>query len=179
MNADELGVGDILCTRSKGWIAFLIRLWAALVDMPNLVNHVIILHHRNPDGGWVGIEARPGGVGWRDITPGLLRSPYLSTNAAQPKTEQQRFLIAKAAEELLRLPYDYAGIVMAGFEGLHINIWDPVWGPVRPHHVFCSAAAAWCYGKVGLAAPGLRFDRLVTPGAWDDWNRRAAWTLAA
>lgn len=55
--------GDLLLTRGAGWAARLIRLGAALLDEPNLDNHVAIVRHRDDTGVWWAIEGRPGALG--------------------------------------------------------------------------------------------------------------------
>lgn len=165
----DLNIGDVLCTRNPtGWMARLIRLGAAFLDRPNISNHVIVVHHKDPKGLWWGLEGKPGGVGYIALTRRVLRAPYVISNTEQPKTEEQRFMIAKAAERLIGTPYDWAGIAIDGLEALGVNLWDTFgeWGPEPPGHVVCSAFADWCYDVVGLPSPGREFDRTVTPGDW-------------
>ena len=174
----NIGVGDIICTRNNtGWAARMIRLRAGLLDQPNLVNHVIIVHHKQPNGDWIGLEGKPGGVGWINITQRkVLKSPWIVTNQHQTKTDEQRYLVAKAAEKLLGVQYDWVGIAQEAF----------AWGPAKrifalmndkwgskdriPEHVFCSNYADWCYDSVGIKSPGRFFDRNVTPNDWAEWS---------
>ena len=178
MEPKLLEPGDIVCTRNPtGWAARMIRLGAALQDSPNIVNHVIVVHHRDPKGLLWGLEGRPGGVGPRALTRRLLGAPYVISNAEQPKTEEQRFLVAKAAEKLNGAPYDWTGIAIDGLDAIGVNMWSHggQWGPEPPGHVVCSSLADWAYDTVGLPSPGKRFDRTVTPGDWAKFIMEKAW----
>lgn len=173
----DLGIGDVLCTRSTGWAVFWIRLGAALLDRPNTVNHVIVVHHWDSAGTLWGIEGRPGGVGYVDVKRHLA-SPYTLTNKDQPKDEGQRFVIAKAAEGLLGTPYDWRGIVEDGMRAIGAQeLWRDNWGKnnVPPAHVVCSSFADWLYDHVGLLSPGRQFDRNVTPGDWAKFIVEKEW----
>lgn len=200
VDRSTLRPGDVICTRNsavKDWrlwrwvFAFFIRLGAALRDMPNTGNHVIIVHHWDPaeDAAgnpvpehrrklW-GYEGRPGGFGIVEITERMCRSPYVVSNAEQPKDDAGRYRVAVAMEQIVGTPYDWGGIAIAGFEAVGIDIWDQQWGPEMPGHIFCSAAADWLYDREGWASPGLLFDRTITPGEWIDFIARKAWALAA
>lgn len=171
-----LGVGDVLCTRNpKGWPARLIRLGAALLDRPNTVNHVIVVHHRDKAGTWWGVEGRPGGVGWVDLTHAL-KGRYTLDNRLQPKTAVQRAAIADAAKGLLGTPYDWAGIALDGMEAIGADaLWASTLDGEAPAHVVCSTLADWAYDYVGLPSPGARFDRTVTPGDWAAFITEEAW----
>lgn len=176
LGALVIDVGDIICTRNpKGWPAYLIRLGAAILDKPNTVNHVIVAHHVDEAGTFWGVEGRPGGVGWVDMRRAL-KAPYTLTNAAQPKTLEQRLAIAKVVEGMLGTPYDWAGIVGDAMDAIHAqNLWASQWGEDRlpPSHVVCSSLADWVYEHVGLASPAK--DRNVTPGDWAAFITERGW----
>lgn len=167
--------GDVLCTRNpKGWPAYFIRLGAAIRDRPSIVNHVIVAHHVDKAGVWWGVEGRPGGVGWVDLRRAM-KSPYTITNAAQPKTVEQREEIAYVAKGLLGTPYDWQGIVADGMEAISAQeLWNS-WTDTPPAHVVCSSLADWVYDRVGLASPGQKFDRTVTPGDWAQFIIEKGW----
>lgn len=173
-----LGVGDVLVTREgPWWVSFGIRL-SGLVKRhrPDAVNHVIVVHHVDPQGRWWGIEGRPGGVGWRDLTD-ISRAAATNANTGQPKTETQRFLIAVAAEKLLGTPYDWDAI--AADARMAVKLWraSKDWADGEtPGHVVCSSFADWAYEQVGLANPGGNAGtRWTTPGDWDFWISRQGW----
>lgn len=174
---DQIEPGDVLCTRNpKGWQAFMIRLGAAFGDDPNTVNHVIVAHHRDQAGRFWGIEARPGGVGWIDLKRCTgLKHPYTIANHAQPKSEQQRVAICNAAEGLLGTPYSWADIAKDAMEAISAqDIWKSH-SEEAPAQIVCSALADWVYDHVGLASPGARYDRTVTPGDWARWITERGW----
>lgn len=163
-------VGDLLLTRGAGWAARLIRLGAALLDEPNLDNHVAIVHHRDDAGVWWAIEGRPGGVGWAD-TGHYLASPYTTNNILQPKTPNQRNQIATVAQGMLATPYDWDGIVKDAMDAIHAqDIWTQNWnGQGPPAHVVCSSLAAYIYQQVKLDIPTVHEPRFTTPADWDQF----------
>lgn len=170
----EVRAGDVLVTREGNlFMSGAIRLGAALAHLPAFCNHVIIVHHQDSAGTWWGIEGRPGGVGWRDLTEPL-KGTLTNANNWQTKTEEQRYLIAVAAEELLKLetPYDWQAIAEHTRKALSLwkaNVLAREWkDDERPAHVVCSSFADWAYETVGLANPGgNRQTRMTSPGHWD------------
>jgi len=174
----DVNVGDVICTREgKWWISGAIRLGARLLNLPAFTNHVIIVHHRDERGMWQGIEGRPGGVGWVDMTE-RLRYPLTNSNNEQPKTEAQRYLIAKAAEALVNVPYDWAAIAEDTRIALRLRTRVVQEWPEEqvPGQVVCSSFADWAYEKVGLANPGGREQtRFTTPGHWDQFMIEKGW----
>lgn len=173
-----VNVGDIICTREgKWWISGAIRLGARLLNLPAFTNHVIIVHHKDERGMWQGIEGRPGGVGWVDMTE-RLQYPLTNANNEQPKTEAQRYLIAKAAEALVNVPYDWAAIAEDTRIALRLRTRVVQEWPESevPGQVVCSSFADWAYEKVGLANPGGREQtRFTTPGHWDQFIIEKGW----
>lgn len=173
-----VNVGDVICTREgKWWISAGIRLGARLMGLPAFVNHVIIVHHRDERGNWQGIEGRPGGVGWVDLTE-RLGAPLTNANTEQPKLEDQRFLIAKAAEALVNVPYDWTTIAEHTRVALRLRRQAVQEWPEHevPGQVVCSSFADWAYEQVGLANPGgLSLTRMTTPGHWDRFITNKEW----
>jgi hypothetical protein len=157
--------GDLLVVRSPGIAGRLIRFGAALLDKPNLSNHVAIVHHYDKAGVlWV-IEGRPGGVGWRQADD-YLKSPWTVNNSGQYKTQPQRDMITAGAVALLGTPYDWAAIADDAVDSLHLaDLWKPQFGTV-PGQVVCSSLAAWLYAKAALDHPSG--GRNVSPGDWDE-----------
>lgn len=171
---ENLAVGDVIATRNpKGIGPYFIRLAQALRDRPNTVNHIIVVHHRDPKGVWWGIEGRPGGVGNVALTPRKVTQPFVLSNRGQEKTEEQRFLVAKAVEELLGAPYDWGGIALDGLHAIGVNLWNVQWGSEPPGQVVCSALADWAYERVGLESPAP--DRTCTPGDWAQLIYERGW----
>lgn len=179
-SATTLLPGDVVCVRTTGFAGLLIRLGAALLDRPNMRNHVAIVHHRDAAGVLWGVEARPGGVGWVDMD-NYLASPFTISNAEQPKTDEQRTAIAQAAESMLQTPYDWTAIAADAMKAIRA---DRLWqaksygeGQV-PAQVVCSSLADYLYAKVGLANPGMVDGdavRFTTPADWDLFIETEAW----
>jgi hypothetical protein len=174
-----IGIGDVLVTREgKWWISWGIRLGAKLMNLPAFCNHVIIVHHLDPaTGRWVGIEGRPSGTGWCDVGE-RLNQPLTNANNQQPKTEDQRFLIAKAAESLVDTAYDWEAIAEAARQATHIRLRAALEWPENavPGAVVCSSFADWAYERVGLPNPGGNaFTRFTTPGHWDEFILERGW----
>lgn len=175
-----VGIGDVLVTREGPWfVSAAIRLGARIARLPAACNHAIIVHHQDENGVMWGIEGKPGGVGWRDLT-GPLSWELTNANNEQPKTDEQRFLIAAAAESLFATPYDWAAIAEHTREAL--TLWKtfpslPEWRDGEsPAHVVCSSFADWSYEKVGLSNPGGdKLTRMTTPGHWDRFMMNKEW----
>lgn len=175
----QLGVGDVIVTREgKWWISWAIRVGAKMANLPTFVNHVIVVHHIDPlTGRWVGIEGRPSGTGWCDVEE-RLKHPLTNANTEQPKTEGQRFLVAKAAESLVDTAYDWEAIAEAARQATRIMLRAAAEWPedAVPGKVICSSFADWAYEQVGLANPGGNLvTRFITPGHWDQFMIEREW----
>lgn len=175
-----VNIGDVLVTREGPWWASAaIRLGSRLRNRPSFCNHVIVVHHRDEAGTLWGIEGRPGGVGWRDLSDPLTW-PETNVNNDQPKTDAQRTAIADVMVQMLGTPYDWAGIAEDTRQALHA-----AWGfsvarewkdDQVPGHVVCSSLADYAYERVGLPNPGgSKITRATTPGDWDQWMIDRAW----
>jgi hypothetical protein len=178
----KIAVGDVLVTREGPWyVQWLIIIGSRMMNLPAKCNHAIIIHHRDPNtNNWIGIEGRPGGVGWVDVTKQLAH-PLTNANNQQPKTEEQRYLIATAAERMLNKPYDWDAIIQDGYWALK---WRAIFGTHHiewkdgeiPGHVVCSSFADWAYEVVGLANPGgTQQTRFTFPAHWDQFMIEEAW----
>ena len=170
-----IGVGDVLAVRTtSGWVARLINVGAALRGRPAMDNHVVIAHHVDASGKWWGLEGKPGGVGWATLNR-YLADPWTVNNTAQPKTEQQRYDIAVAAEAMMGTPYDWSAIAAAGMAAIGGPVlWRANWGGQGPPgHVICSAYAAYLYTAAGLDCPAG--GRTVTPADWTEWALEHTW----
>lgn len=178
-SATTLLAGDVCVVRTNGFAGALIRLGAALLGRPNMRNHVAIVHHRDAAGTLWGIEARPGGVGWVDMAD-YLASSWTISNAAQPKTDEQRAAIAKTAEAMLQVPYDWTAIAA---DAMHAIRADRLWrargyGLAVPAQVVCSSLADYLYSTNGLASPDLTDGdgvRFTTPADWDLFIETEGW----
>lgn len=177
---DELAApGDVWVVRTSGWAGWWIRLGARLRGIPHRQNHVVIVHHKDSAGVWWGIEGRPGGVGWVDVS--TYRNADLVTNADQPKNIDQRAEVCHAAEQLLTTEYDWEGIAADACRDLHLPVlFARDWNQQgTPGHVVCSSFAAYVYSKVGLPSPHdgatVYADRWIQPGDWTRFILRRAW----
>lgn len=173
--------GDTLAVRTpRAWPSAMIRLGSALLDKPNVSNHIAMAHHWDASGTLWCIEGRPGGVGWRDGSD-YLASPWTLANVAQPKTDAQRKVLTDGAVALLGTPYDWMAIVGDGLDDLHL--WNPVHGRVEGHTV-CSALLACLHDKAVLARPRAvhavtaeltEDERRVQPADWAGWILTQGW----
>lgn len=148
----------------------MIRFGSALIDEPNLANHIAVLDHKDANDTWWCLEGRPGGVGWRDATA-YLNSPYTITNRNQPKTDEQRKLVCLWMRELINTQYDWDAIVGDGLRDLHLPVPPDPWaekttaGEVSGH-VVCSSAAEFSYIKAALHNPGQTDAAHIEPSDW-------------
>jgi hypothetical protein len=165
--------GDVLVVRTTGWAAEMIRLGEALEDKPNVANHVAVADHADANGTLWGVEGRPGGVGWVDLAA-YLASSWTTSNAAQPKTDEQRRLVTVTMRGMLGDRYDWEAIAADAAEDLHLGeLWLPDHGLVRGETV-CSALAAYGHDKAGLPRPPGR-ERTVQPSNWEEWCLTRGW----
>ena len=172
--------GDVVLVRTNGLAGLLIRFGAALLDRPNVHNHVAIVSHRDEAGTLWGVEARPGGVGWVDMA-NYVADVYTISNAEQPKTDAQRAAIVQAAESMLQTPYDWTAIAADAMKAIRA---DRLWKAKNfgadevPAQVVCSSLADYVYAKVGLANPGMVDGdavRFTTPADWDLFIETKGW----
>lgn len=176
----QVDIGDVLAvwTTATQPADVAIRLGGVIAGETGLNNHVVVVHHLT-DGVWWGLEGKPGGVGWVDLTRDIAH-PYTTSNAAQPKTPEQRQAIAKTVEVMLGTPYDWAAIADDGLAALHLpHLFGENWdGQGVPGHVVCSSLAAYGYKANGMPHPTIHTERLTTPADWTDWNLGKRWTAA-
>lgn len=173
--------GDVWAVDAPGLGRWPIMFGSWLTGHRAPVDHVIVVHHQDKRGVWWGIEGRPSGVGWADM------SRYLATpkqqraargNFNQPRTDAQRQAVCKLMEGLIGTSYDWIGGIVADFDTalrakdlakLIDHWWGWSDGVARPPHVVCSSAAAWAYGQLGLDHP-TGAQELVTPAGWWEFN---------
>jgi len=169
--------GDVLTVDTgTSWGNIAIRVGQLLKHRDwSWANHCIIAHHWT-DGVFWGIEGRPGGVGWVDLTARDWR--HVTTNAAQPKTEDQRARLCEWAEKtMLGRPYDWSAIERHALDALGVpDLWRDDWnGQGVPGQVVCSSVCALGYDFVGLARPlPTQGGRYVMPYDWNRFN--GEWT---
>lgn len=168
--------GDLLLTRSPtGIFGRAIRFFEALSDETNQDNHVAIAYRYDAMGRlWVN-EGRPGGVG-EHVATDYVRSPWTMNNIGQPKTPEQRKIVADGSEKLHGTAYDWLAIADDALNAFGMHIHD-AWGTGGrpPGAVVCSSLAAYLYAKAGLPHPAG--DRLVTPADWADLVIHHGWNV--
>jgi len=137
------------------------------------------MHHYTDRVPW-GVEGRPGGVGWVDLRPTLANKRTIS-NAAQPKSDEQRAALAAACEAILGKPYDWSAIFTDTLDAIGLKkLWNEDWNNQGvPGHVVCSSAAALVYRQCELARPKVGHERYVSPSDWGDFIYDEAWKKAA
>ena len=169
--------GDVLAVRTGSVASAAIRLGAALLDRPNVANHIAVIHHTDAHGTVWALEGRPGGVGWRDAKA-YLASPWTIANPRQPKTPAQRRAVCAAMLAMIGTAYDWQAIAADALNAFRLErLWHPTWkdGTV-PGQVVCSSLAAWAYAKAGLACPPG--GRETTPSDWVSLITENRWEAA-
>jgi hypothetical protein len=189
VDATHVLPGDVILVQIQGrsWFSRLagwaIRLGSRLARQPSTWNHVIVAHHIDAAGVYWGVQGQPGMVGWVDLAPWLAGAKTV-TNAAQPKTDQQRQAICDAMTPLVgTATYDWAAIAanarIALAAAIHVTpLWGmtDTWGEGSPGHVICSSLADYGYESVGLASP--RADRFCNPADWAQFIQTCGWEAA-
>lgn len=164
--------GDVLAVRTENLFGQLIRIGAAIHDAPELENHIAVFHHVDVAGVPWAIEARPGGVGWRDARDYLLGA-YTLNNAAQPnRSEEARQNVCLVLEQMLKIQYDWPAIIQDAGDDMHLQnimrVWRENWGlrSTAPAHVVCSSLAAYAYDKVNWNGPHTEDPAHIQPADW-------------
>lgn len=163
--------GDILAIRSDGFAGRMIRFGSALIDEPNLANHIAVLDHQDAKGTWWCLEGRPGGVGWRDATA-YLASSYTIANRNQPKSDAQRAAITGMMRMLINTQYDWDAIVGDALRDLHLPPIPDPWAEKTKNggevagHVVCSSAAVFAYIKAIVGHPEQTDAAHIEPSDW-------------
>lgn len=185
LNAATLRPGDVIVTRSPGWMGRMIRIGAAMLDVPSTHNHVILAHHIDDLGHWQGIEARGDGIGWRDLDR-LMDNQWAISTANMPRDDSTLPLLLTLAEDMVgKVAYDYRGIAWDALTAVGINRqWQWVEFPETdyskdgrlPAYTVCSAAWDWGYEQAHWPNPGGALQtRRTTPGNWSQFALTEAW----
>jgi hypothetical protein len=164
----------------------LIEIGAKIHGLPALDNHVAIFHHYDAHGRAQGLEGRPSGVGWADLTK-YLHHPATVSNQHQPKTNLQRAVLLRRAEALIGVGYDWQAILADANRDIGLDkLWtpdSPWYDPVTgyPGHIVCSSYAAWDYIGAELGHPDVGHEQYCQPGEWTEyvWDHDAEWLAAA
>lgn len=140
--------------------------------------HVIVVSHKDDAGRLWGIEARPGGIGWADLT--YRSGQYGLSNAEQPKSDDDRYVIVETMKSLLGSKYDYLAYVTLALQMVGVNEnWQDYKGDKVPAHFICSAVADYVYEERKLANPGsYKITRFTTPAEWASFVDHKEWENA-
>jgi hypothetical protein len=178
-DAGQLQPGDILVVSARSAVMLALTWWVRLFQRGARRfarwNHIAIYHHTDDVGVQWAIEAAPGGVAWRKVAD-LGRC---MTNADQPKTEDQRAMIAAGVASMLKLPYDWTAIEADAFREIASSgvTWSMEWDGDRPPvHVICSSLASYWQWQAKLAGP---HSWKTTPMEWAAFVDTRGWTTQA
>lgn len=178
--ADEgdLRPGDVLVVAARSAVMLALTGWIWLLQRRvrryARWNHIAVYHHTDDAGTQWSIEAQPGGVAWRRVdTLGRVM-----TNADQPKTDEQRAIIAAGVASMLKMPYDWTAIEADAFRNLADSgvSWTMEWDGDRPPvHVICSSLASYWQWQAKLAGP---HSWKTEPPEWAMFVDRRGWQTA-
>lgn len=180
--------GDILAVNTHSFWGWFIRLGAWLRGQDSKHDHIVVIYGRDEVGVLRGLEARPGGVGWVNVTRDYDHA-YFVANVGQPKTEEQRTFIAENAKLMLGTPYDWSAIVVAGATVIGAARWRAAkvlldrWQLIvaayptdkAPLQVMCASYAVWLTHHApdpALDYPNQHGASWTTPADWVDWMKK-------
>jgi hypothetical protein len=167
--SEEIRPGLVLAVATSGTFGDLIRLGSEILDEPAAQSHIAVVDHKDGSTGrWWGIEGRPGGVGWRDLSD-YLRARETIANIRQPLDTGQQALICSAMRQTLGTKYDWDAIMQDAARDLHLEeLWADTdqWDSNVPAHVVCSSVAAWAYARAVAAYPRQADERHIEPTDW-------------
>lgn len=174
--------GHVLAVRTGGWAADLIHLGERLHGLPDLDNHVAVMHHYDVHGVPRGLEGRPGGIGWVDLNR-YLGHPGTVMNTSQDLSSDGE-LIAQEAEALVGTDYDWRAIFGDAVTDLGLpdlaDLWEAPWhGGAPPEEMVCSSYAAWLYAKYKKPHPCTGRERGCQPGDWTAFIDAQGWLAGA
>ena len=174
----RIGRGDIIVIQGTSLTSKLIEAGEVIAGLPPY-SHVAGFDHFDSNGTPWGLEGKPGGVGWADLTR-YLADPRTLTNFAQPKTPEQRAHLCDLNKSMIGTEYAWVtGILADTYRDLGgPDLWkpDPATGVV-PCHVVCSSYYAYTYARIGLASPRPQDWATTEPGDWAKFieDNQAAW----
>lgn len=174
VNIDALLPGDVIATATSDKGGWWIRLRSKLQRRPSLHNHIAVYTHTDSAGQPRGLEGRPGGFGWADLTR-YLDHPDTITNAHQPgRTDQDRAQLVEKLTALVGLRYDWLAISQFAAELLDRRVVGLIEQRIEfpedrpPSYGVCSSLIDWAYEDQNWDNPGgLKCTRWTDP---DDWT---------
>ena len=171
MSADALQPGDVVVVRTPLTIPGLAIRCDALLHHEQPVDHVAVVHHRDPNGRIVVSEGRPSRIGLANLDDYVA----VSDNAGQTKTDAQRAGMVADMDAARGTSYDWLAILVD--VGAVLGLPEPTaadYGARLPRQLVCSSYAVWLYHRQGLPHPA-GMDRWVRPYHWQRFNRRQDW----
>lgn len=166
----ELRPGDVIVTMTPDVVGWSIRLRSWLSRQPDLHNHVAMFTHMDDEGQPRGLEGRPSGFGWCNLTK-YLKHPTTICNFRQPgRSDEDRARVVALAQTMVGIPYDWRAILQFAGNTAGLPFLGREWpeGGV-PSHVVCSSAIDYLYESVAWDNPGgYSKTRGTDP---DDWTR--------
>lgn len=182
-----IGAGDIIVVQGTSVEAKLIEAGEVIAGLPPY-SHVAGFDHWDANGTPWGLEGRPGGVGWADVSR-YLADPRTLTNVAQPKTPSQRAVLCKLNQAMIGTAYAWLSGIMADagrdLGGSLASIYrdlggDGLWKPdpvtkIVPGHVVCSSYYAYTYARMSLASPRPQDWATTEPGDWAAFIESKGW----
>jgi hypothetical protein len=178
LDTATLKSGDVVIVEMGIWI-IRVLIWIQALFSGNFKyrkgGHVIVVSHVDEAGRLWGIEGRPGGVGWTDLSK--RNGQFGLSNVEQIKTDEQREIIVGTMKQLLGARYDYEAYLDIALATVGITAqWTDYNGEDVPIQFICSAVADYVYEEVGLANPGgAELTRYVTPALWAKFCTTKEW----
>jgi len=178
LDTSILEPGDVVVVEMGIWIVrVLIWIQAILSGRAKYrdAGHVIVVTHRDPEGRLWGIEGRPGGIGWTDLTK--RNGKWGLSNHEQPKTAEVRVKLVDAMIALLGSRYDYPAYLTIAMQTVGITPHWTDWDDKEvPSSYICSAVADQIYETECLPNPGGKYvTRYTTPAEWAEFIDNKEW----
>lgn len=148
--------GDVLCVATHDLSGWFIRLRSWLQRRPHGQNHVAMFTHLDSEGIPRGLEGRPSGFGWVNLTK-YLADPSLVTNAGHTAefTAVAREAVRLHGITMISIPYDWRAIIQFGLELIGRRFNAAEWPEDGlPAQVECASALDLLYESAGWDNPG-------------------------
>ncbi len=179
----DLRPGDVIVTATPDSVGWWIRLRSKLSRKPSLHNHVAMFTHLDDTGQPRGLEGRPSGFGWANLTKYIERADTVA-NCAQPgRSDAERDRVVALATTMIGIPYDWRGILAFAGNTAGMPFLAEDWPENGvPSHVVCSSAVDYLYESVGWYNPGgYSKTRGTDPSDWTAFcliGERTGWRYA-
>jgi hypothetical protein len=178
INRAALLPGTVIVTATHDLGGWWIRLRSKLMRRPSLHNHVAMFTHFDREGIPRGLEGRPSGFGWANLSE-YLTHPDTIANTDQPMTAEDRAYLVEAGQAMVGIAYDWAAILSFASNLGGIPFLPHEWPDTGvPSHVECASALDLLYEGRGLANPGgNRVTRATTPDQWTEFIAKKLWLV--